>query len=695
MFFASNHSCRAITLAALASALLTGSGLGAASADAKTRSEDVTAAHERGADPSIKPGDDFFAYANGEWLKVTQIPADKSRWGARNELDEKVKQQLASLVEKAMAQPQGSDQRKVADFYQAYRSDSVIEAKGMSPIKPLLDRIDAVHDKAALTALLGSDLRADVDPLNWGVFESSHVFGLSVEYGIHGEKNHFAYLLQGGLGLPDRDYYLTASPQMQALRVKYQANIARVLELAGFDRAAQRAETVMELETSLARSHGSLEESSKEGNADNHWTLAEFSSQAPGMDWPAFFAAAGLPMQTNLVAWQPDAIKGTAALVASYPLEVWKDYLRFHVIDRYADVLPRAFAKHVFSIVGAEASESPAQGSREQRAVEAIAKAMPDAVGRMYVDQYFPAETKAKVQAIIANVIDAFGKRIEALHWMSAATKTQALSKLKTIYFGVGYPEKWTYYSSLTIDAGDAVGNLRRVSDWNYHNAVIKLAQPADRREWVLSPQTANAVFNPLQNAYNFPAALLQPPKFDVAASDAANYGAIGAIMGHEVSHFVDLLGAEYDAQGATHHWWTNEDRAQFDASTAALVNQFSDYHPFADLSINGKLTLSENVADLGGLAAAFDAYRRTLGSKAADKEYVRQQDRQFFIGFARAWRVKMRDDALRSQVASNDHAPENFRVSTVRNMDAWYDAFDVRPGQHLYLEPKARVHIW
>jgi putative endopeptidase len=694
MFHSGKHSCETRLAGFVFAALSVAGSCGAGPADAKTRVDDVMATHERGVDPSVMPGDDFFAYANGDWLKSNQIPADKNRWGARNELDEKVKLQLATLVEEAAGQP-GSDQRKVADFYRAYQTDGVIEAKGIGPAKPLLNRIDAVHDKAALSRLLGSDLRADVDPLNWGVFESSHVFGLSVEYGIHGEKNHLAYLLQGGLGLPDRDYYLTASPQMQALRVKYQANIARVLELAGFDRAAQRAQAVMGLETSLARTHGTNAESAKERNADNQWTRADFSSRAPGMDWTAFFAAAGLAKQTIFVAWQPDAIKGTAALVTSYPLDVWQDYLRFHVIDRYADVLPRAFAKHVFSIQGADAAESLEQNPRERCAVDATAKAMSDAVGRMYVEKYFPAETKAKVQAIIANVIDAFGKRIEALHWMSAATKTQALSKFKTIYFGVGYPEKWTDYSSLTIDASDAFGNLRRVSDWKYRNARSKLARPADMSEWVLSPQTTNAVFNPLRNASNFPAALLQPPKFDAAASDAENYGAIGAIMGHEVSHFVDPLGAEYDAHGATHHWWTNEDRAQFDASSEALVKQFSNYRPFPDLSINGKLTLGENVADLGGLAAAFDAYRRTLGSRVTDKAYVRRQDRQFFIGFARAWRVKMRDDAVRSQVATNDHAPENFRVSTVRNMDAWYDAFDVRPGQRLYLEPKARVRIW
>jgi putative endopeptidase len=664
---------------------------GAASvADAGAGAAPTAPPHEIGVNADIKPGDDFYAYANGDWLKTTEIPADRSRWGARNEIDEKTRVQLASLVEEAAARPSGSFQRKVADFYAAYLTDSVIEAKGITSIKPLLNRIDGVHDKAALARLLGSGLRVDVDPLNFGVYECSHLFGLSVERGIHGEKKYFGYLLQGGLSLPDRDYYLNNTPQMEALRAEFLGNIGRALKLAGFDRVEPRAAAVMELETAIARAHGTREESSNEQNADNHWALADFPSKAPGMDWPAFFAAAGLAKQKDLVAWQPGAIKGEAALIASYPLQTWKNYLRFHVIDRYADVLPRAFAMH-----NGDAAGAPKIAPREERAMVATNRAMPDAVGRMYVEKYFPGELKVKAQAIVANVIGAFAQRIETIDWMSPATKTLAVSKLNAMYFGVGYPEKWADYSRLTINASDPVGNLQHVADWDYQNALVKLDQPTDATEWVTPPQTVSAYSIPLQNAYNFCAALLQAPKFDPTASDAANYGAIGAILGHEVSHFVDLLGAEYDAQGGIHHWWTSEDKAQFEAVSQPLVKQFSSYSPFPDLAINGKLTLSENIADLGGLAAAFDAYRRTLGNRGNDKNYVRQQDRQFFIGFARAWRVKLRDDALRTQVATNDHAPENFRVSTVRNLDAWYDAFDVVPGQRLYLEPTARVRIW
>jgi predicted metalloendopeptidase len=651
---------------------------------------------------SVKPGDDFFAYANGEWLRTTEIPAGKNRFGARNEIDQITQRQLDRVFADAASAPVGSYARKVADFRAAYLNTSSIETKGLAPLVPLLKRIDGIHDKDELAQLLGEELSVDVDPLNWGIYSSSHFLGLSIEHGIHGENHRFAYLLQGGLGLHDRDLYLNTSPQTQTLRAKYQAYIGRTLQFAGLDRVpnhlSERAQAVMELETEIAKSHATSKDSDDEKNADHHWTRADFSSKAPGMNWAAFFAAAGLSTaelsQGDLVAWQPSAIKGEAALVASHSLEVWRDYLRFHLINRYADVLPRSIGDAAIAF-RSEVTGTQGSSSREQRATDVANSLMPEIVGRMYVDQFFSANTKARIQAIAANVIDAFGKRIESVQWLTPAAKMEAIAKLKTLYFGVGYPESWTDDSHLTIDAKDALGNLQRVAKWNYRNALIKLGQPADSKEWSLPPQRVAAVLAFTQNAYNFSAALLQVPKFDPNASDAANYGAIGAIIGHEVSHFTDTLGADYDATGALRRWWTPEDLEHYEASSQLLANQFSAYRPFPDLAINGKLTLVENVADLGGLAAAFDAYRRTLGTKVNDKEFVRQQDRQFFIGFARSWRSKLTDEALRTQVATNDHAPESYRVATVRNMDAWYDAFDVVPGQKLYLEPKARVHIW
>lgn len=649
---------------------------------------------ESDVDSSIKPGDDFFGYANGGWLEATQIPPGKQKWGARDEIAELTRQQIATLLDDASSEPVGSTARKVADFRAAYLNEVAIEDRGITPLQPMLDRIDHVQDKASLTRLLGTGLRADVDPLNWAVYDSSHLLGLSVEEGNAGEKTYVAFLLQGGLGLPDREYYLSAEPRMQALRASYREYIGRLLALTGFDGADQRAEAVMALETAIAQTHATREASANDHNAEDLWTRAEFAREAPGMDWSRFFAAAGLAGQDTFVVWQPTSVTGVAALVASQPLQAWKDYLRFHVVDEYADVLPRAFAESALALHSA--TSGPAQQRpRAQRAFEATQSAMSDALGKMYVERYFPAEQKARVQTIVANVMADLRRRVAAVTWMSPSTRTLALAKLDTLYVGIGYPEQWQDYSTLVVDPTDAVGNLRRAAHRNYRRAIARLGQRVDRTEWQFAPQTVGGVLTFQLNACNFPAALLQSPKFDPAASDAANYGAIGAIVGHEFSHFIDLLGAEYEVGGRNRRWWTPQDLSGYQAAYEPLLNQFSGYRPFPDLGVDGKLTLTENIADLGGLAAAFDAYRRTLGGRADDKAYVRQQDRQFFIAFARSWRSKISEAAMRTQLATNDHAPERYRIATVRNIDAWYDAFDVLPGQRLYLEPKARVRIW
>ena len=650
---------------------------------------------EAGVDASIRPGDDFFTYANGSWLKATAIPAGKERWSPRNEIEQLVRQQIAILLDGASAEPVGSNARKVADFRTAYLDEATIEARGTTPLKPMLNEIDRVQDKTALTRLLGRGLRADVDPLNVGVYNSSHLLGLAVEEGNNGEKTYVAFLLQGGLGLPDRDHYLSTAPGMQALRTSYRKYIGHLLALTGSDHADQRAEAVMALETAIAQSHATREVSANDHNADHLWTRADFARLAPGMDWSAFFAAAGLARQESFVVWQPSAVTGAAALVASQPLQAWKDYLRVHVIDRYADVLPRAFAEPAIALHGVTGSGQTQPSPRAQRALEATQSAMSEALGRMYVERYFSARQKARVQAIVANVIAAFRKRVERVTWMSPETRTLALAKLQTLYVGVGYPERWQDYSDLAVDPADAVGNLRRVAERNYRRALARLGQPVDATEWWIAPQTVGGVLIFQLTAYNFAAALLQPPKFDSTASDAASYGAIGAIIGHDVSHYVDILGAEYEVGGRNRRWWTTADMSGYEAATAALVNQFSSYRPLPDLGVDGKVTLTENLADLGGLAAAFYAYRQTLGGRASDRAYVRQQDRQFFISFAQGWRSKLSETALRTQLTTDNHAPDRYRIATVRNIDAWYDAFDVAPGQQLYLAPEARVRIW
>ena len=638
-------------------------------------------------DTSIAPGDDFFAYANRAWLKAAVIPAGKDRWTVRDDINVLTRRQVAAILDDASTARPGSPARKVADFRSAFLDQAAIEERGVAPLAPMLSRTDQVGDKLALTRLLGSTMRADVDPLNFGVYASSTVLGLSVEHSIHGETAYGAFLVQGGLALGDRDQYLSKELSAVERRGRYRNYIARMLMLAGFDHADQRAESVLALETAIAETQATSEASAVDRNADNQWSRADFAREAPGMDWSAFFEAAGLGPQRVVVAWQPSAVKGVAALVASRPLESWKDYLRFHAIDEYADVLPRAFAE---AAAGMRGDVRP----RDQRALALTQSAMAGAIGRLYAERYFSAGQKARVRGIIAHVTTAFREHAAHAAWLSPASRVVALAKLDRLYVGVGYPEEWENWSDLRIDANHAFGNAQRIADRNYRRALARLAEAYDRREWVMTPQTVGAVLIFQQNAYEFSAALLQPPKYDSTASDAATYGAIGAIIGHDMSHFVDVLGADYAPDGRMRRWWTTGDSVNFEAAAEPIVRQFSEYQPLPGLNVNGRLTRTENVADLAGLTAAFEAYRKSLGAKAADREYVRREDREFFIAFAQAFGAKMNETAMRAQLTS-DHAPETYRMNTVRNLDAWYEAFDVVPGQRLYLEPGARVRIW
>lgn len=635
--------------------------------------------------PRVRPGDDFFGYANAEWLARTTIPMGRERWTSRNEIDQLTARQIADLLDGAATAPTGSLARKVADFRAAWLNTGAIEANGLTPLQPALDSIAGLGDKTALTRLLGRWLPADVDPLNFGVYRSSHVLGLAVQFGLHGEPTPNAYLVQGGLGLP-RDRYLGTDAGMVAERARYQSSLERLLTLAGLDRPGQRAQAVLALETALATFQATPEASANDNNADHRWTRSDFSQRAPGMDWFAFFEAAGLARQEEFVAWQPAALTGLASLVGSQPLDVWKDYLRVRLLDRYADVLPRPYA---------EAILQPSAGTRADRALQATQSQLGDALGRIYVERHFPPAQKARLHAVVANVIEAFIRRIETVPWMSPEAREVARAKLRALYFGIGYPDRWQDYSRLAVDARDPVGNLRRIAARRYALAVSRLGKPVDRTEWVIDPQVVGAVLIFQLNVYNFSAGLLQPPRFDSTQSDAATYGGIGAIVGHEVSHFIDVLGREYGVDGGVHGWWSAEDSTRFDAAAERLVQQYQDYRPFADLGLDGRKARTENVADLAGLSVAFDAYRRTLGSRALDAPFVREQDREFFLGFARAWRSKISDGGLRQQIASDNHAPDSYRIATVRNLAAWYDAFDVRPGQKLYLAPEARVRIW
>jgi endothelin-converting enzyme/putative endopeptidase len=652
---------------------------------------DQKAAKPAGKAMALSPGEDFFQWANADWLAKTEIPADKSAWGAMGQVAEDSNQRIAKLIEGLAGQKDISPEaRKVSDYYTAYMNEASIEQKGLAPLKPYLARIDAIKDKAGLTQALGEAMRTDVDPLNATNFFTENLFGIWVSPGMHETTRNVAYLLQGGLGMPDRAYYVDKSKRMDELRGQYQKHIAALFKLAGYDKAEDRAARVFALESAIAQTHATREESEDIQKADNVWSVKEFTSKAPGMDWQAFFKAAGLGGQQKIAVWHPTAVKGEASLVGKTDLATWKDWLAFHQINHYASVLPKAFADQKFDFYGKTLSGTPQQSVRWKRALGATDGAMDEAVGKLYVAKYFPAESKARVQEMVSNIVAAFGKRIDKLDWMAPATRAQAKEKLKTLYVGVGYPDHWKSYDGLAVSPTDAFGNAVRAEEYHTRQQLAKLNQKPDRTEWWMPPQLVNAVNLPLQNALNFPAAILQPPFFDPKASDASNYGSIGAVIGHEISHSFDNQGAQFDAQGRLRDWWTKADEKHFQEASQKLAAQYSTYKPFPDLAVNGQQTLGENLADLAGLAASYDAYRLSTGAKANEAT-----DREFFTGFAHSWRSKMREATERRVVLTDGHAPSEFRADTVRNLDAWYKAFNVKPGDKLYLAPEQRVRVW
>ncbi|WP_267875274.1 M13 family metallopeptidase [Massilia sp. Dwa41.01b] len=587
---------------------------------------------DKPANMTVLPGDDFFAYANGDWLARTEIPADRGSWSAMGALAEETNTRIAKLIEElGAAKATSGEARKVADFYAAYMDEAGIEKRGLAPIQPMLKGIAAIKDKAALVRALGASVRADVDPLNATDFYTENLFGLWVAGGLTDPSRNLPYLLQGGLGLPDRAYYLENNARMAELRTRYQQHIAAMMKLAGFDKPEERAARVFELELALAQTHATREESADIQKSNNVWSAKDFAARAPGIDWAAFFKAAGLQGQERFQVYHPSAVIGAAKLLARADVATWRDYLAFHQINQYASLLPKAFADQRFEFNGKALTGTPQQSARWKRALAATNEAMDEAVGKIYVGRYFPAENKAKVQAMVANIIDAFSRRIDKLDWMAPATRAQAQAKVKSLYVGIGYPERWKSYDGLQVAAGDAFGNAVRAEEYRYKQELAKLGKKPERTDWAMPPQLVNAVNLPLQNALNFPAAILQPPFFDPNASDAANYGAIGSIIGHEISHSFDDQGAQFDAQGRLRDWWTKEDLAHFKTASNKLVAQYGSYKPFPDLAVNGQLTLSENLADLAGLAAAYDAFKTTPAGKVA------AADRQFFTGFARA----------------------------------------------------------
>jgi len=648
-------------------------------------------------DKTVAPGDDFFDYANGGWVKRTEIPADRSNYNTFTRLREIAQERTRTLIQAQAAAnaPADSEARKIGDYYASFMDEAQIEKLGAAPLKPELSAIAAIHDVRGLSAYLGSTLRADVDVLNTAQLYTDRLFGLWVVEDLHDTSRYEPYLLQGGLGMPDREYYLAGSVKFAETRAKYAQHVAKMLALAGYSDTAAKARRIVDLETAIAKAHWPVSDTNDVSKANARRTLGDFQAKAPGLDWPAFFQAAGLAGQTSISAWQPSAVTGISALVASTPLDTWKDDLAFHAVERGAPFLSKAFVDENFAFQGQALSGTPQLQARWKRGADFTSAALGEAVGKLYVETYFSPADKAQAQALVKNILAAFDARIDRLDWMTPATKAKAHEKLATFQVGVGYPDKWRDYTGLKVVRGDAYGNHERAELFEYHRNLAKLGKTVDRGEWYMSPQTVNALNAPLQNSIIFPAAILMPPFFDPTADPAVNYGAIGAVMGHEISHSFDDNGALFDAHGNLKNWWTEADMAHFKASGQKLVAQYDAYQPLPDMHVNGQQTLSENIADLAGLATAYDAYKLSLHGQPAPVLDGFTADQRLFLGWAQNYASKWREPALRRALVTDGHSPGEYRADTVRNLDPWYAAFDVKPAQKLALPPEKRVRIW
>ena len=650
--------------------------------------------YEAETDRSIKPGDDFYLYANGGWLQTAVIPAGESSYDTRVLVNEKTSRRVRELMLDAVAahSARGSVAQKVGDYYASFLDESGIEAKKMSPLAGEMAQIAAITNKASLSAYLGATLNGEVNGLT---ANADHIFGLWINQGFQDADHNVVHLMQGGLGMPERDDYLDPSIKMVALRSQYQAHIATVLQLAGVAGAEARAAGILSLEIQIAKAFAPDADAADVAKQNNPWKRANFGVRAPGIDWVAYFRSAGLDKQSDFLVWQPSAVTGVSALVATEPINRWKDYLTFHLIEHYAGVLPKAVAAEHLAFYDTTLSGTQQLPDRNQLAIAATNGALGQAVGQLYTQRYFPPDAKACAQSMAADLITAYRARIAKLTWMSPQTREKALAKLAAFKIGIGYPDMWTDYSTLDIVRGDAFGNWRRAEAFLRLRNLARLKQPVAPIDWPIDPQIPGAVIMFSPNAEFFSAAILQPPYFDSQGDSASNYGSAGAGMAHEISHSFDELGNIYDARGRLADWWTPEDRIQYHAAAEKLVAQMNAYCPFADLCVNGKQVLSESIADFAGLLVAHDAYVLSLKGKSDRVLGGVSGEQRFFLAFAQRWRKVQSESALRQQIKTDIHAPGIYRSDSVRNVDEWYKAFQIMPGDKLSLRPEDRVRIW
>ncbi len=640
-------------------------------------------------DRSVRPQDDINEFVNGTWLKSAEIPADRSSWGSFVELTEKSDSALRLIVDDVAARtnaPAGSEERKIGDFYRSYMDTARIESLDTKPLQPELDAIAGIGSVADLPAAFARAQRVGVQ-IPFGAFVGQD------------QKNSSAYVVsitQSGLGMPDRDYYLRDDAKFAGIRKSYVDYITSLMTLAGRPDPAGAAQRIMALETKIAEKHWERAKLRDRDKTYNKMRVAEVDALTPSFDWPTYLKAARMGEAEDVVVRQPDYLQALEPILRGTPASTWKEYLTYKLLSSYADELPSDFERARFDFYGRTLSGLQEMRSREKRGVAEVEGAMGEALGKLYVQRYFKPEAKARMDALVKNLLAAFRQGIEELDWMSPATKAQAQDKLAHFTVKIGYPDKWRDYSTLEIRPGDLVGNVMRAQMWRYDDRAGRLGEPVDRTEWGMTPQTVNAYYNPTNNEIVFPAAILQPPFFNVEADDAVNYGGIGAVIGHEISHGFDDQGRKSDGMGNLRDWWTAADAQAFQARTDKLDAEYSAYVPIDSLHINGKLTMGENIGDLSGLAVALRAYHMSLNGKPAPVIDGFTGDQRFFMGWVQVWRTKMRDEALRQQLLTNPHSPGSYRAFVpLTNIQAFYDAFDVKQGDEMWRPPEERVRIW
>jgi putative endopeptidase len=653
------------------------------------KKEELTSGiNKKNMDTKVKPGDNFANYVNGTWMKTMKIPADKASYGAFDMLYDQSQKDVKAIIEEAAKSnaSDGSDEQKIGDFYASFMDRKGRNAKGIEPIQAELKAIDAIKDYNDLASFFGTANRTGI----------SIPFAISVYTDFKDPTKNTIITWQGGLGLPEREYYTSADAKMADIRKKYVAHVEKMLQLGGVENPAENTAKIMALETTLANQHMKKEDTRDMVKLYNKYATADLKTLMPDFNWTAMMAKAGVDKEKSIVVTQVEYIKSLNNIIKSTPIDTWKIYLKWGLINRSASLLTTELDNQNFEFYNKTLSGTEKQEEDWKRAVNAVNGGLGEVVGKVYVEKHFSPEAKERMVGMVKNLLKAYAESIKKLDWMSPATKKEALKKVDKFMIKIGYPDKWRDYSSLKIDKSDLYGNSQRATEFEYQRNLNKLGKPVDRTEWGMTPQTVNAYYNPSLNEIVFPAAILQPPFFDLKADDAVNYGAIGAVIGHEIGHGFDDQGSTFDGDGVMKNWWTDADLAAFKAKTGALVAQYNSFKAFPDLNVNGAYTLGENIGDLGGLSIAIKAYKESLGGKEAPVMDGFTGMQRVFLGWGQVWGEKSREAALRSQIARDPHSPAKFRINgVVRNVPEFYEAFNVKPTDSLYLAPEKRVKIW